>query len=400
MLLGVDRLIRDSKLRSKLKGKRVALLAHPASVTSDVVHSVDALASLKEVKLVAAFGPQHGMRGDKQDNMIESEDYQDPVHGIPVYSLYGKVRRPTQEMLQSFDVILVDLQDIGCRIYTFLTSLRYLLEACGQAGKSVWILDRPNPAGRPIEGSLLRKGWESFVGAGAVLMRHGLTLGEAAKWFVRELKLDVELDVVQMEGYDPSSGPGYGWPIGELTWINPSPNASNITMARCYSGTVLIEGTNFSEGRGTTRPLEVVGAPDLDVNAIVNWMYQKAPTWLEGCRIRPCFFEPTFHKYQGKLCRGIQIHVDDKAYNHEKFKPYRLISLWLKAVRNLHKDYNIWRSFQYEYEAERLAIDLISGGSDLRKWVDDSEGETGDYEKLLFRDEKTWEAQRKDILLY
>ena len=256
MKFGIDRLLEDAKLRKPLVGKRIALLAHPASVTRDLVHSLDALAALKDIKLTAAFGPQHGLRGDKQDNMVESADFHDPVHGIPVFSLYGEVRRPTPAMMDSFDVLLVDLQDLGCRIYTFITTLRYVLEAAAQHKKTVWILDRPNPVGRPVEGLRLRSGWESFVGAGPLPMRHGLTLGELAKWFIGTLKLDVECEVVKMEGWNPASAPGFGWPLNERSWINPSPNAANLWMARCYAGTVMLEGTTLSEGRGTTRPLE------------------------------------------------------------------------------------------------------------------------------------------------
>ena len=188
MKFGIDRLVEEPALRRALAGRRVALLAHPASVTRDLTHSLDALAALGDVRLTAAFGPQHGLRGDKQDNMVESDDYVDPRHGIPVFSLYGQVRRPTPAMLDTFDVLLVDLQDLGCRIYTFVTTLRYVLEAAAQHGKAVWVLDRPNPAGRPVEGLTLRAGWESFVGAGAIPMRHGLTLGELARWFVKTLR--------------------------------------------------------------------------------------------------------------------------------------------------------------------------------------------------------------------
>src|SRR5947208_5369549 len=205
MKFGIDRLLEDRALRKPLAGRRVALLAHPASVTRDLVHSLDALAALEDLELVAAFGPQHGLRGDKQDNMIESPDFTDPVHHIPVFSLYGKVRRPAAAMMDSFDVLLVDLQDLGCRVYTFITTLRYVLEAAAERGKTVWVLDRPNPAGRPVEGLRLRAGWESFVGAGSLPMRHGLTLGEAAKWFVKTLRVDAECEVVTMDGWQPSS---------------------------------------------------------------------------------------------------------------------------------------------------------------------------------------------------
>src|SRR5262245_40666579 len=233
MKLGIERLLEEPVLRKPLAGRRVALLAHPASVTRDLTHSLDALAALRDIRLTAALGPQHGLRGDKQDNMIESPDYTDPTHGIPVYSLYGKVRRPTAETMDSFDILLVDLQDLGCRVYTFATTLCYVLEAAAQGGKAVWVLDRPNPVGRPVEGTKLRDGWESFVGAAPIPMRHGLTLGELARWFVRALRLDVECEVIAMEGWLPASAPGHGWPLGERAWVNPSPNASSLGMARC-----------------------------------------------------------------------------------------------------------------------------------------------------------------------
>ena len=287
---GLDRLLADPALRRPLAGKRVALLAHPASVTRDLRHSLDALAALPEITLSAAFGPQHGLRGDKQDNMVESPDYNDPLLGIPVFSLYGEVRRPSAAMMDRFDVLLVDLQDLGCRIYTFITTLRYVLEEAARHGKSVWVLDRPNPAGRPVEGTLLRPGWESFVGAGPLPMRHGMTMGELARWFVATLGLDVDFRVIEMEGWQPETAPGYGWPLGERSWINPSPNAPNLSMARAYAGTVMLEGTTLSEGRGTTRPLELFGAPDLDARALITTMRALAPDWLRGCLLRECGF--------------------------------------------------------------------------------------------------------------
>ena len=400
MKFGIDRFLEDAKLRKPLAGKRVALLAHPASVTGELVHSVDALAALKDIKVTAAFGPQHGLRGDKQDNMVESEDFHDPVHGIPVFSLYGEVRRPTAMMMNSFDVLLVDLQDLGCRIYTFITTLRYVLEAAAQHKKAVWVLDRPNPVGRPVEGLRLRPGWESFVGAGPLPMRHGLTLGELAKWFVRTLRLDVACDIVKMEGWNPTSPPGYGWPIGERSWVNPSPNASNVWMARCYAGTVMLEGTTLSEGRGTTRPLELFGAPDIEPRALLTKMEKLAPEWLHGCRLRQCWFEPTFHKHAGKLCAGIQIHIDDPSYEHSSFRPWRLIAVMLKSVRALRPDYDVWRSFAYEYEHDRLAIDLINGSELLRQWVDDPAAIPADLDKIAGTDEASWLDERSSGLLY
>ena len=397
---GIDRLLEEPALRAPLRGRRLALLAHPASLTHDLALSLDALAALPELALTAAFGPQHGLRGDKQDNMIESADYRDPVHDIPVYSLYGEVRRPTPAMLAGCDVVLVDLQDLGCRIYTFLTTLRYVLEAAAAHGKAVWVLDRPNPAGRPVEGLALRPGWESFVGSGRLPMRHGLTLGEAGRWFVRELKLDIDYQVVAMPEWRPDSAPGHGWPIGERAWVNPSPNAASVSMARCYPGTVLLEGTTLSEGRGTTRPLELFGAPDLDARALLAAMHALAPAWLAGCRLRPCWFEPTFHKHSGRLCAGLQLHVDDVAYQHAAFRPWRLIALALKALRRLVPEYPLWRDFPYEYERGRLAIDVISGGPLLREWVDEASATPADLDALAGRDEAAWRAESAALYLY
>ncbi|MDB5429556.1 MAG: hypothetical protein JWP35_672 [Caulobacter sp.] len=400
MQFGIDRLLADPALRAPLKGKRVALVAHPASVTEDMTHSLDALAALGDIKLSAAFGPQHGLRGDKQDNMMESPDFTDPLLGIPVYSLYGEVRRPTGQSMHTFDVVLVDLQDLGCRIYTFITTLRYILEAAAEHGKAVWVLDRPNPAGRPVEGLTLREGWESFVGAGPMPMRHGLTLGELGRWFIDTLKLDVDYRVIEMEGWKPDEGPGYGWPLGERAWVNPSPNAPNLWMARAYAGTVMLEGATLSEGRGTTRPLELFGAPDIDAHKVIAEMRAFAPHWLEGCRLRACFFEPTFHKHVGKLCNGVQIHTEDPSYGHEAFKPWRLQALAFKAIRRLYPDYDLWRDFAYEYEIGKLAIDVINGGPALREWVDDPASTPGDLDALTAPDEAAWIEARKPYLLY
>jgi uncharacterized protein YbbC (DUF1343 family) len=400
MKFGIDRLLAERALRKPLQNRRVALLAHPASVTADLTHSLDALMALGDVRIVAAFGPQHGLRGDKQDNMMESPDFLDPVHKIPVFSLYGTVRRPTPAMLDSFDVLLVDLQDLGCRIYTFVTTLLYVLEAAARTGKSVWVLDRPNPVGRPVEGLRLVAGWESFVGAGALPMRHGLTLGELARWFIATLRLDVDCETVTMEGWQSAQSPGYGWPLGERPWVNPSPNAPNLWMARCYAGTVMLEGTTLSEGRGTTRPLEILGAPAINSHALIAEMHKLAPEWLAGCRLRPCSFEPTFHKHAQTLCAGFQIHVEDCAYVHEAFRPWRLIALALKALRRQQPSYPIWRDFPYEYVHDRLAFDVINGSERLRAWVDDARATPADLEAMTKPEEEAWQEERRAVLLY
>jgi uncharacterized protein YbbC (DUF1343 family) len=396
-LFGIDRLLADPELRRPLEGKRVALLAHPASVTRDLTHSLDALAATG-LKLSAAFGPQHGLRGDKQDNMVESDDFTDPVHQIPVFSLYGEVRRPSGQSMGTFDTILVDLQDVGCRIYTFITTLLYVLEAAAERGKSVWVLDRPNPAGRPIEGLALRLGWESFVGAGPLPMRHGLTLGELGRWFVDHFKLDVDYRVIEMECWH-AEAPGFGWPP-ERVWINPSPNAANLNMARAYAGTVMLEGTTLSEGRGTTRPLELFGAPDIEPRKVMAEMEKLAPEWLSGCKLRDITFQPTFHKHVGEMCRGVFIHAEGAFYDHEAFRPWRLQSLAFKAIRRLYPDYELWRDFPYEYVFDKLAIDVINGSPLLRVWVDDAAAAPVDLDALTIPDERDWQEQRKPYLLY
>jgi uncharacterized protein YbbC (DUF1343 family) len=400
MKFGVDRLIDDRALRAPLQNRRVGLLAHPASVTADLTHSLDALAACGDIKITVAFGPQHGLRGDKQDNMIESPDYYDPVHGIPVFSLYNDVRRPTGAMLDGCDVILFDLQDLGCRIYTFITTLRYVLEAAAQHGKAVWVLDRPNPIGRPVEGLRLRPGWESFVGSGPLPMRHGLTVGELGAWFVKTLKLDIDYRVVGMEGWRPDAAPGFGWPLGERAWINPSPNAPNLSMARAYAGTVMVEGTTLSEGRGTTRPLELFGAPDIDARKLLQAMQALAPHWLSGCRLRDCWFEPTFHKHACTLCNGLQIHTESPIYDHAALKPWRIQALAFKGIRRLHPDYALWRDFAYEYEDGKPAIDVINGGPLLREWVDDPRATQADLDALAMPDEEAWLAERQEYLRY
>jgi uncharacterized protein YbbC (DUF1343 family) len=399
VLFGIDRLLADPALRAPLAGKRVSLVAHPASVMADLRHSLDALAACGDITLTSAFGPQHGLKGDKQDNMVETLDEVDPVLGIPVFSLYGEVRRPSAAMMDTADVFLFDLQDLGCRIYTFVTTLLYLLEAAAESGKSVWVLDRPNPAGRPVEGTTLIPGQESFVGAGPMPMRHGLTLGEMGHWFIRHYGMNVDYRVIAMQGWQPE-GPGFGWPESRI-WINPSPNAASVNMGRAYAGTVMIEGATLSEGRGTTRPLEVLfGAPDVDAKAVLDEMQAFAPQWLAGCAIRECWFTPTFHKHAGQLCSALMVHAEGPFYDHHAFRPWRLQALAFKAIRRLYPDYPIWRDFPYEYEFTRLAIDVINGGPALREWVDNPASTPTDLEAVAGRDEGAWREEIADLLLY
>lgn len=402
MQTGLDRLLRDAERLSLLRDRRVALLANPASMTSVHLgfhHALDALVAALGRSVSVAFGPQHGMRGDRQYNMEESPTYSDPRHGMPVFSLYGDVRRPTDEMLDHFDVVLVDLQDVGWRGYTWVATLLYMLEACARAGKSVWVLDRPNPAGRTVEGKKLVAGEESFVGVVPIPQRHGLTLGELARYMVAHYALDVDLDLVTMEGYVPDEAPGFGWPR-DMVWVNPSPAIANVNCVRCYTGTVLLEGTNLSEGRGTTTPLEVVGAPDLPMESLLAHMRATAPGFCEGCYLRPCFFEPFFDKYTRQLCAGVQIHADFPGYVPNTFRPYRLISALFKSLRAVQPDFELWRDFYYEYEPNRRPIDVIHGGPSLREWVDDPTASVADWDHALRIDEHAWTEEREPFLIY
>jgi len=402
MKTGLDCLLDDDRRLARLRGVRVALLANPASMTGKehgFRHGLDALHDRIGGALTAAFGPQHGMRGDKQYNMEESPTYRDATHGIPVFSLYGDTRRPTADMLSQFDLLLCDLQDVGWRGYTWVATLLYMLEACAAAGKTVWVLDRPNPAGRTIEGRKLEPGQESFVGVIPVPQRHGLTLGELAKYMTALFRLPVDLDVIAMDGYLPDLAPGFGWPEGQI-WVNPSPAIANLNCVRCYTGTVLLEGTHLSEGRGTTTPLEVFGAPDLPVAALVAHMQTTAPEFCKGCYLRPTYFEPFFNKHMGQMCAGVQIHASFPGYDPRTFRPYRLISAMLKSLRTVRPDFELWHDFYYEYEPRhRRPIDVINGGPSLREWVDDPHAGCADWDNALRVDEREWEEERRAFLL-
>ena len=324
-------------------------------------------------------GRSTALRGDKQDNMVESHDFTDPVHGIPVFSLYGEVRRPTGQSMGTFDTILIDLQDLGCRIYTFITTLLYVLEAAAEHGKSVWVLDRPNPAGRPVEGLTLRPGWESFVGAGPMPMRHGLTLGELGHWFVDHFKLDVDYRVIEMEGWEPDEAPGFGWPADRV-WINPSPNAANLNMARAYAGTVMLEGTTLSEGRGTTRPLELFGAPDIEPREVMAEMERLAPAMARRLQAARNHLPADLPQ----ACRRAvprRLHPRRRAVLRPRgVQAVAAPGAAFKAIRRLYPDYDLWRDFPYEYEFDKLAIDVINGSPLLREWVDDASAAPGDLD--------------------
>jgi uncharacterized protein YbbC (DUF1343 family) len=396
MKLGIECLSDSVEVLSQVKKKRVALVGHPASVDQQLNHSLDIVKQHLGLNLTCAFGPQHGMHGDKQYNMEESPNYVHEGYKIPIYSLYGNIRRPTAAMMQDFDICLFDLQDVGCRIYTYVATLVYMMEACAAHGKAFYLLDRPNPVGRVVDGSYLLPEWKSFVGEVETPMQHGLTLGELGLWYINHAKLDLDFHVVAMEGYDPNKE---AWPK-KMPWVSPSPQLPGERPCRVYNGTVLLEATHLSEGRGTTLPLEILGAPELQVEKILSFIDDHFQHWSQYVGLRPCSFVPTFNKYQGELCRGIQIHVDTARYEHNNFRPYRLIAGVLKAIRQVQPEYPLWNNFHYEYEKERSPIHLLTGSTYFKDWVEDSSALANDFDQHLDRDGETWKQERESFLLY
>lgn len=392
------------ELSHRLSGQRIAVLSHPAGVDRDLVLGIDRItdwlqhgAGPRGAAITALFGPQHGLRGEKQDNMIESADYTDPELGIPAFSLYGTSRRITAEAASTFDVLLVDLQDVGVRVYTFLTTLAYILDDLQRwPEKEVWVLDRPNPTGRTIEGLSLQAGHESFVGADSIPMQHGLTLGEFALHYHHSRNLTTNLTVVPMTGWRADT-PGEYWP-SERVWVQPSPNMPGLYTARAYPGTVMLEGTTISEGRGTTRPLSVMGDPRVDWKRVLAEVPD--PSVFDGCRVRRATFQPTFHKHAGVPVPGIELVTEGKFWNPEAFKPYRLVASVLKTIRRLYPDHPLWTTPPYEYEYDRTPIDVITGGTRFREWVEDPHA---DWESLLLeitQDEQQWREYSRGWWLY
>jgi len=354
---GLDRLVADG-LR-ELRGRRVGLLAHPASVDRRLRHAVPLFHAGLGRDLRALFGPQHGLRGETQDNMIEWRGYVDPGTGVVAHSLYGEHRQPTADMLADLDVLVIDLQDVGARYYTFVWTMLLCLEACAAAGKQVLVLDRPNPLGRAVEGNVLDPHWRSFVGLAPVPMRHGLSIGELARWLVAHARLDVDLAVKPLAGWrgdEPFEATG-------LPWVLPSPNMPTVDTAVVYPGACLLEGANLSEGRGTTRPFEILGAPWLDPARLVAAL---ADTELPGAALRPLQFQPTFQKHAGRLCGGVQVHVTDR----RRFRPVLTYVTLLATIRRLWPADFAWNPPPYEYEHEKLPIDILAGGTGLREAVD------------------------------
>ncbi len=342
-----------------LRGPRLGLILHPASVTSDLRFSADALLR-GGFRIEALFGPQHGARGEKQDNMIESDHYSDARTGLPVHSLYGEVRKPTPGMLSGLDAVLFDLQDVGVRVYTFIWTMALAMEACAEAGVRFVVLDRPNPINGVVrEGPVLRSGFESFVGLHPIPLRHGLTCGEVARWLNDERGIGCDLEVITMDGWRR----WMKWGDTGLPWVMPSPNLPTSESCEVYSGMVLLEGTNLSEGRGTTRPFEIFGAPWIEPQELFDSV---APVLDPGLALRPCHFEPTFQKHAGTICAGGQLHVVDS----EKARSVRAVVNILSACRALHPDDFDWREPPYEYEDVVPPIDILWGHEGLREGID------------------------------
>ena len=354
VILGLENLITD--LPGYLKGKRLGLLSNPASVDCHFNHASRLISKVFPGQLKALFSPQHGFFAEKQDNMIESEHILDPQLNIPIYSLYSDTRIPTQKMFDKIDVLLIDIQDVGTRVYTFIYTVSYCLEIAAKLKKQVIILDRPNPiGGTQIEGNILSKEFASFVGRFPVPMRHGLTIGEISQFFNREFSFGCDLLIIPMTGWKRQMY----WQDTGLPWVAPSPNLPTPLSCMVYPGQVIFEGTNISEGRGTTLPFEQFGAPFLDTEKIKL----EADEVINGACLRPVNFEPTSGKWQGNVCKGFQIHITSK----EAFKPYFSSLILLQLIIKHHKDEFNFKQPPYEYELEKMPIDLILGSKTLRK---------------------------------
>jgi uncharacterized protein YbbC (DUF1343 family) len=359
---GLDNLIKSPP--GYMAGKRLGLLCNPASVNRNFIHARRLVNDGFPGKLKALYSPQHGFFSEKQDNMIESGNMIDPLLGIPVFSLYGKTRVPTEETLEPIDILLIDMQDAGTRVYTFIYTMSYCLEAAKKFGKKAVILDRPNPiGGEKVEGNLVSEGFYSFVGRYPIPMRHGMTIGEMALLFNDHFGIGCDLEVITMKGWKRSM---YFSDTG-LPWIPPSPNLPTPVSAAVYPGQVLFEGTNISEGRGTTQPFEIFGAPFIDPGKIISFLGENS---LPGIILRPVVFEPTSNKWQGQRCEGFQIHITGYA----GYKPYFSALKLLQAVYYNHGDQFKWKEPPYEYEFEKYPIDLITGNPSIREAIERKNG--------------------------
>lgn len=387
VLTGLDRFKTDC--HKSFNGYRIGLLSNQASVSSDLIHAKDVLTALLPHGLKALFGPQHGYAGEEQDNMIETGHTIDRDLQIPIFSLYSEHRKPTSEMLEMIDVLLIDMQDVGTRVYTFAATMLNCMRAAAEFGKKVVVLDRPNPLGGEVmEGNLLVPELYSFVGPYSIPMRHGMTMGELALLFNSELSIGCELEIIKMEGWSRSML----WEDTGLTWALPSPNMPTPDTAYVYPGQVIWEGTNLSEGRGTCRPFEIFGAPWLDTRLILN----KIPKdFLTGCQLREVSFCPTFNKWQGEGCKGFMIHI----LNKHTFRSYETTIALLKTIIEYHGDSFQWKSPPYEYEHEKLPIDLILGNSALRDSIEASD-ELTRIKKIWLSEFENFKNLRKPYLLY
>jgi uncharacterized protein YbbC (DUF1343 family) len=355
---GIEVLLKDKM--DLIRGARVGAVVHPASVLTDLRHTADVLMGYGDFRLTCLFGPQHGARGEKQDNMVESESYRDPDTNLPVHSLYGETRRPTDEMMRDLDVLLYDLQDSGVRAYTFVHTMAYCMEACAAYSRHMVILDRPNPInGIEVEGNLLNPEFRSFVGLYPIPMRHGMTVGEMALLINSEYGIRCRLSVVRMEGWRRS----YWFDDTGLPWVQPSPNLPTLDSAVVYPGMVLLEGTQLSEGRGTTRPFEMAGAPYINSRTFAAYLNNLD---LPGVWFRPTYFQPTFQKWAGVMCGGMQIHVKDRA----RFEPYLTGISIISAARALYPEEFGWRHPPYEYEYEKMPIEILCGGKEIPKMIE------------------------------
>ena len=356
--LGIEKLLKSPP--RWLGDKSIGVLTNQASVNSNLHHTVDLLVQSYPKTVKALFGPQHGFRGEKQDNMIESRDFIHPRFNLPVFSLYGTARAPTKEMLELLDILVIDLQDIGTRVYTFITTLAYCLQAAQEQGKKVVVLDRPNPIGGILlEGNLLKDQLRSFVGVYPLPMRHGLTMGEVARIFNIQHQIGCDLEVIPMEGWNRTMY----FHETELFWIPPSPNVPSPTTALVYPGQVILEGTNLSEGRGTTTPFEIFGAPFIDPYQLKSNLAERG---LPGIHLRDVFFQPTFHKWRGEVCGGLQIHITDP----DAYKPYVTSLTIIQEIFSLYPGDFSWRNPPYEYEEEKMPIDLITGDDSIREAIE------------------------------
>ncbi len=361
VLSGLDRLL--SGWPRRLRGVRAGLLVHPASINKRFEHAIDIALRSKGFEVRALFGPQHGIRGETQDNMIEWEGFRDKRTGLPVYSLYGEVRKPTPEMLRDMDVLIIDLQDVGSRYYTFIWTMELCLQACYEENKAVVILDRPNPlSGTLIEGPVLREDHASFVGLRPLPVRHGMTIGEMGIYLRDRFYPSLFLHVITMKNWQRRMW----FDDSGLPWVMPSPNMPTLDTAMVYPGQCLLEGTNISEGRGTTRPFEIFGAPFIDPYVLIKRLKDFR---LSGVIFRPLYFQPTFHKYAGMLCGGAQIHVTDR----QRFRPFKTGVAIIKAIRELYPEEFRWKEPPYEYETRRLPIDILTGSERVRKGIEDGE---------------------------